>query len=123
MQLARHLGGKELYDCIECEKRPALKQMLGHDGPPTTFWREHLLTGDALRRCPVREILDAPAGARAEVDELMGLLMPAYDAGHLLAAGGLADQPARYVEMIQLVRATRARVGERVDELEREQSA
>lgn len=114
------MGGKELYDCSSCAARPALKEMLGHDGPPTAYWREHLLTDAPLARCPVRDILDAPIDVREEVGELLQLLVPAYDAGHLLVAGGLADQPARYVEMIQLVRATRDRVSERLREIETE---
>jgi hypothetical protein len=49
----------------------------------------------------------------AEVDRYVDSYYPAYRDGHLLVAGGLADQPARYVELVQLTgeldRAVQAR--------------
>jgi hypothetical protein len=118
--MGQRLGGKELYDCSSCAARPALRQMLGHDGPPTAVWREHLLTGQPLARCPVRDILDTPADVRDELNEFMQLLVPAYDAGHLLVSGGISDQPARYVEMITHIRDTRALVAARLHEIDQE---
>lgn len=41
----------------------------------------------------------------AEIDRYVGTYYPAYRDGHLLVAGGLADQPARYVELVQLTQS------------------
>ena len=102
--MARRLGGKELYDCRECGKNPALLEQLGHDGPPTNYWRENLITDEPLKRCPLRDLLQAhdhnPELA-AEVDRYVGIYMPAYRDGHLLVGGGIADQPVRYLEIIR----------------------
>lgn len=82
-----------------------MQQMLGHDGPPTNFWRENLLTGKPLAECPLRTILrtheDHPAlGHEMDVHlQYYG----AYDRGVLLVAGGVSDQPARYVELMDLI--------------------
>lgn len=48
---------------------------------------------------------DNPAIAQ-EVTRYVDELFPAYKDKHLLVAGGLADQPSRYLELIRLVRAT-----------------
>jgi hypothetical protein len=47
----------------------------------------------------------APAPLMAEIDRYTESYYPAYRDGHLLVAGGLADQPARYVELVQLTRS------------------
>jgi hypothetical protein len=82
-----------------------MRQMLGHDGPPTNFWRENLLTGEPLAECPLRTILRAheerPALAR-EVDAHLRYY-GAYDRGVLLVAGGISDQPARYIELMDRI--------------------
>lgn len=82
-----------------------MREALGHDGPPTNFWRENLLTGAPLRECPLRSILRAheehPALAR-EVDTHLRYY-GAYDRGVLLVAGGISDQPARYVELMAMI--------------------
>jgi hypothetical protein len=83
-------------------------QTLGHDGPPTNLWTRNLLTDEPLALCPVRTLqLAREASSRhvAEVDRYVDRYYPAYEDQHLLVAGGIADQPARYVELIQLVRA------------------
>lgn len=93
---------------------------LGHDGPPTNFWREHLITGKDLARCPVRELLDARERIPELHDEVVRyvqLYLPAYQDGHLLVAGGIADQPARYLSMIQELLRLSARADEKYLEL------
>ncbi|HVX39616.1 MAG TPA: hypothetical protein VHB25_08585 [Gemmatimonadaceae bacterium] len=94
--------------------------MLGHDGPPGQFWMENLITGEPLQRCPVRALQlaahDRPALA-AEVERYTETYYPAYEDGHLLGAGGIADQPARYLELIGLVRGVRRRAQAKWDEL------
>jgi hypothetical protein len=97
-----------------------MKVMLGHDGPPTSFWRENLLTGEPLHECPLRTWLrafeDQPALAQ-ELVRYTGTYFPAYEDGHLLEAGGLADQPARYLDGMIAIRDTKRAVQARYDEL------
>jgi hypothetical protein len=82
-----------------------MQQMLGHDGPPTNFWRENLLTGNPLAECPLRTILrrheEHPRLAR-EVDTHLRYYS-AYDRGVLLVAGGISNQPARYVDLMDRI--------------------
>lgn len=83
--------------------------VLGHDGPPRanpfSLWDENLLTGKRLTECPLRTILRAhesnPKLAR-EVDAHLRYY-GAYDRGVLLVAGGISDQPARYVELMDRI--------------------
>jgi hypothetical protein len=82
-----------------------MQQMLGHDGPPTNFWRENLLTGKPLAECPLRTILrmqETDPHLSREVDTHLRYY-GAYDRGVLLVAGGISDQPARYVELMALI--------------------
>jgi hypothetical protein len=79
-------------------------QMLGHDGPPTQFWRKNVITDEELRRCPMRDWLEAEAHEPALVAEVRRHLdeyFPAYQQGLLLEAGGLANQPALYAEYMR----------------------
>lgn len=99
--MGRSLGGKELYDCESCALRPALKRMLGHDGPPEAFWRENLLTGKPLERCPVRTLLLADPHLVGEMETYRAELWPLWEKGLLLAAGGIEDQPARYLDYMR----------------------
>lgn len=90
-----------------------MKALLGHDGPPTSHWRENLITGKDLAECPLRTLLRAREASPqlvAEFERYDDVLFPAYEEGHLLVHGGIADQPARYLEMIRLFRNTQARV-------------
>jgi hypothetical protein len=94
--------------------------MLGHDGPPTAFWRENLITGATLERCPVRTLLDARQENPqlvAEVESYLTTLYPAYRDGHLLVAGGVADQPARYWDVINMIRDVASKGEEKFIEL------
>lgn len=121
MDLARRLGeNDELYSCRACAKNPALYAQLGHDGPPQNFWRDNLFNGAPLRRCPVRDILEARERDQQlaeEFDRYTTHYYPAYQDGHLLVAGGIADQPARYLALIGALRDASERVAEKHLEL------
>lgn len=89
-----------------------MRLMLGHDGPPTNYWRENVVTGETLARCPLRtlQLIEErdPALGR-EYARMVGEYFPHYQRGHLLEAGGLADQPARYVAWMRALAAMDAR--------------
>jgi hypothetical protein len=44
----------------------------------------------------------------AEVNEHVRVYFPAFEHGALLVAGGLADQPARYLELMARIGQTKA---------------
>jgi hypothetical protein len=75
--------------------------MLGHDGPPETFWRENLLTGKPLDRCPVRTLQLANPQLSDELDTARRELWPLWERGLLLASGGIEDQSARYLDLMR----------------------
>jgi hypothetical protein len=91
--------------------------MLGHDGPPEAFWRENLITGKPLERCPVRTQQLASPNLMREIDVMRVELYPGWQQGHLLAAGGLEDQPARYLEFMRLFDVMRTLVDKKYLEL------
>jgi hypothetical protein len=71
---------------------------LGHDGPPSGgLWDENLITGKPLEICPVRALQLAPAALREEILRWKHEYFPAFQKGWPLVAGGVADQPARYL--------------------------
>jgi hypothetical protein len=119
--LGRRLGGKDLYDCSKCEENPGLKRLLGHDGPPEGIFREHLLSGEPLKECPMRTLLrahDESPAALQELNRYSDLYHPAYDDGHLLVSGGLADQPARYLDLIMALRISENQMQQKYDEVD-----
>lgn len=71
--------------------------MLGHEGPPTAYWKENLVDGTKLERCPMRSLLLADPELVAEINRHVNEYFPFYEGGHLLVAGGISDQPARWV--------------------------
>jgi hypothetical protein len=84
-----------------------MREKLGHDGTPMDYWRENLLSGEPLSECPLRTILrahEAPATAALsrEVDARLEHY-PEYERGVLFRAGGIADQPARYLELMRRI--------------------
>lgn len=84
-----------------------MKQLLGHDGPPQSFWRENLATGVELLECPLRTVIRARETSPEVAEQVardIDVYFPAYRDGHLLTGGGIADQPARYVESMMLIR-------------------
>jgi hypothetical protein len=100
-----------------------MKVLLGHDGPPVTFWTKNLITDEPLERCPVRTILlarDDPRSAIHEVERYVDFYYPAYVDGHLLSSGGIGDQPARYLEIINEVRSAEACVDRKMIEISNE---
>lgn len=104
MDLARAKIGPDFYDCSACEKDPSKKVLLGHDGPPLGLWQTNTFTEAPLTECPMRTILRAretsPRIAR-EVDRMQYEYLPLYKDGHLLVAGGVAEQPARYLAFMR----------------------
>lgn len=69
----------------------------------------------------MRSVRETPTDVRTEVHRYLDVYLPAYDDGHLLVAGGIADQPARYLELIQLIRRTRTAAQAKYDELTKDQ--
>ena len=103
-----------------------MKSQLGHDGPPTAYWSENLLTGATLTECPLRTILrawDTDPALAAEFDRYLGTYYPLYQDGHLLEAGGVSDQPARYLDYIVAIRSTEAAVQTKRDEIDEKNRA
>jgi hypothetical protein len=75
--------------------------MLGHDGPPETYWRDNLITGKPLERCPVRTLQLANPHLVSEIETHRTELWPLWEKGLLLSAGGIADQSARYMDLMR----------------------
>lgn len=73
-----------------------MKVQLGHDGPPVMY-RENLITGEPLARCPLRAMQLADPAVIDEAERMRLEYYPLYTAGHLLVEGGVADQPALYL--------------------------
>ena len=95
-----------------------MMQMLGHDGPPTQFYRENILTGEPLARCPVRSEQLADPALRREVEHHRLTLFPPYrDHGALPVAGGVLDQPARSLDYLLALRAFDQRVEAKYTEI------
>ena len=82
--------------------------MLGCDGePPTGYWRENLIDGRDLLCCPQLTRRMAPAELRREMDRMWSEYYPLYSKdGHLLVTGGIADQPARFMEYMRAIGET-----------------
>lgn len=78
---------------------------MGHDGAPTFFWSDNLVTGVALARCPIRDLQLAPDALRAEVTRWKDVYFPHYSAGHLLVEGGISAQPARWMAAMRYLEA------------------
>lgn len=91
--------------------------MLGHDGPPTTYWRENLVDGKPLERCPVRSLQLADESLVGEINRHVNEYFPFYEDGHLLVSGGIADQPARYLVYMGEIRHVWALVDAKYAEL------
>lgn len=53
----------------------------------------------------------------AEFEDHTGTHWPAYKSGHLLVSGGIADQPARYVDVMHAIADVVARSDEKYFEL------
>lgn len=94
--------------------------MLGHDGPPTQFWKENLIDGKKLERCPLRQLQLADPSLVAEINRHVHEYFPFYEDGHLLVAGGVSDQPARYLAYMGEIRQVWGMVDVRHAELTEE---
>jgi hypothetical protein len=101
-----------------------MRYMLGHDAPPTNFWRENLLTRAPLAECPLRTILKREAAHPQLAREMNAHFRyyPAYTHGALLVQGGVADQPNRYLEYMALIDGSAHATEARYYELLREQT-
>lgn len=75
--------------------------MLGHDGPPTSYWRENLVNGEPLHRCPVRTTQLADQKLVQELEMFRFEIYPFWKKGHFPRAGGAGDQDARQLAMIR----------------------
>jgi hypothetical protein len=65
------------------------------------MWRDNLLNGKPLARCPMRDLLDADEDLLAELGVNESELYPLFRRGFLYSAGGVADQPARYISWMR----------------------
>jgi hypothetical protein len=90
--------------------------MLGHDAPPTAFWKENLVNGEKLERCPVRTLQLADQSMLSEVTRHAVDYYPFYEDGHLLVAGGISDQPARFIAYMQEINRLRVIVDNKYEE-------
>jgi hypothetical protein len=98
-------------------------QVLGHDGPPTNLWRENLVTGQRLDRCPVRTVQlmqEQMPQLVSEANRYVDVLHPAYVDKHLLIAGGINDQPMRYLDYMGAIGDIKQTVTRRFREITRE---
>lgn len=86
-----------------------MKLQLGHDGAPVMI-RENVITGAPLARCPMRDLLEADPALSAEIGRMQYEYFPMFKLGHLLEDGGLANQPARYVDYMRHLHALDRRV-------------
>ena len=91
--------------------------ILGHDGPPTQYWKENLIDGKPLERCPLRTILLADPNLVSEMTRHVNEYFPFYEDGHLLVAGGISDQPARSIAYMLEIKRVRQTVDARYAEL------
>jgi hypothetical protein len=91
----------------DASEQPGLK------GNARSRWAAHEPVAREPRDGPASRALPASyaaAGAReepcavaAELDRYVDLYYPAYQEGHLLVAGGISEQPARYLELIRAI--------------------
>lgn len=91
--------------------------MLGHDAPPTSFWKENLITRKPLERCPLRTLILAKASLVHELQVYRTELWPLWERGHLMSAGGVEDQSARYIDYMREFDLTQVIVDRKAKEL------
>lgn len=75
------------------------------------------MDGRPLQCCPVRTLQLAPPALLQEVTRHLTEYYPLYEAGHLLVAGGVADQPARYLDYMREIARLRTVVQRKFDEM------
>lgn len=68
-------------------------------------------------RTLLRSYDDEPNALR-ELNRYSDTYYPAYEDGHLLVAGGLTDQPARYLDMIMALRTSENQMQQKYDEVQ-----
>lgn len=83
-----------------------MRLALGHDGPPRQYWRENLVTGEPLERCPMRTIQllgESDPSLVAEVEGVRTQLYPLFRRGYLPRSGGVEDQAARTLALLVML--------------------
>jgi hypothetical protein len=83
--------------------RPDLLESLGHDGPPKAIWFENLVTEEPIEICPLRAIQLAAPSLREELWRMEQQWFPLYEKSNMLVAGGIEDQPARWLDWMQAI--------------------
>lgn len=81
------------------------------------MWRDNLITGEKLERCPLRDLLEANSESLSEFNVARLELYPMFRRGFLYFSGGVADQPARYIAWMNEIEEARLRAQEKYDEL------
>lgn len=119
--MARSLSGEEFYNCAACEKAPYKLEQLGHDGAPQGAWDLNLLTDVPLTRCPVRLLQLARPELRAEVLRWKDQYYPLFRKGKLLVPGGIAAQPARWLDAMLFLESIEKRQETKFVEIRREE--
>jgi hypothetical protein len=73
-----------------------------------------------LAECPLRTLLrerERNPALMHELDAYRDVYKPAYEDGHLLVAGGITDQPARYLAIILAMRSSEAAMQSKFEEI------
>lgn len=96
--------------------------ILGHDGPPEGMWRNNLVTDQPLARCPIRDLQLADERTAREVERMRSLYHPLWRQGRLLIDGGIADQPAAWLEAMQYLDALEERSDAAVERVRKQNS-
>lgn len=96
--------------------------MLGHDGVPTGFYRNNLVTGEPITRCPLRDWLDASEEVRSGIRMYEEELYTLYQDGFLHSAGGVGDQDARYIDFMRHISMVRKQTEHRAVEIIRKRA-
>lgn len=65
----------------------------------------------------MRTLQLAPRAIAAELERYVDVYYPAYRDGHLLVSGGWAEQPARYVALIQQIQRLERQAQAKHDEV------
>ena len=119
--MARSLSGDEFYNCEACEKAPYKLEQLGHDGEPQGAWDLNLLTDVPIPRCPVRLLQLAKPELRREILRWKDQYYPLFRKGQLLVPGGIAAQPARWLEAMLFLESIEKRQETKFVEIRRKE--
>lgn len=90
---------------------------MGHNGPPTGLYRENLVTGGQLARCPRRDLLEADPSVNAEIESMRLEVYPLWSKGMLLMPGTVGEQPARDLAFMREFDAVKGLTQLKADEI------